>query len=78
MTMDELADRLNVFQLEDVVWHWHMDEYDYSFTTDIELYTGYPVKDNTTNKVVFVVGKDGVTDLTKEDIKVARQYGLKV
>ena len=74
--MDELADKLSAARLKDVVWHWHVDEYDYSFTTDIQLCTGYPVRDNDSNRIVFAVGENGVTDLTEEDIKIAKEYGL--
>ena len=65
-------------KIADITWHWHVDEYDYSFTTDIKLATGYPVKDNGSGKIVLVVGEDGVTDMTEKDKKLAIQHGFEV
>lgn len=76
--MDRITHELERTRLHDITWHWHVDEYDYSFTTDIKLATGYPVKDNGSDKVVLVVGENGVTDLTEEDKIVAKRYGFEL
>ena len=76
--MDELTRDMKNIKVTEITCHWHVDEYDYSFTTDIKLATGYPVKDNGSDKIVLVVGEDGVTDMTGDDIQLAIQHGFEV
>ncbi len=76
--MDKLTHDMENINITEVTWHWHVDEYDYSFTTDIKLATGYPVKDNGSGQIVLVVGEDGITDLTENDKILAIQHGFEV
>ncbi len=61
-----------------LVWVVHPDSDDLSYTTGAKLATGYPVRDNATQKVVSVVTDDATVPLTVDDAKIALTYGLEV
>jgi ankyrin repeat protein len=62
-----------------ITWVTHPEYEYYSYTTDVQLANGYPVKLNNTGKIVMVATRDDDTvPLTVKDAKVARSYGLDV
>jgi hypothetical protein len=63
---------------DNIVWIVHPDSEDLSYTTSVKLATGYPVRDNTTNKVTSVATDDATVPLTVPDAKLALSYGLQV
>ena len=63
---------------ENLVWMFHPNSNEYSYTTSIKLATGYPVRNNMTHKVVMVIGDDATNPLTVKDAKVATAMGLDV
>jgi hypothetical protein len=61
-----------------ITWITHPDDDSYSYSTNIKLANGYPVKLNETGKIVMVATDDDAVPLTVKDAKVARSYGLDV
>lgn len=63
---------------DNLVWIAHPDDSAYSYTLDVKLATGYPVKNNATNKVEMVATDEKSLPLTIKDARVAASYGLDV
>ena len=63
---------------ENLVWMYHPQSNEYSYTTSMKLVTGYPVRNNMTHKVVMVIGDDSTGPLTVKDAKAATAMGLEV
>lgn len=63
---------------ERIMWVYHPSDNEYSYTTDVQLVTGYPVKQNISSKVVGVVDDTSCKGLTMEDARVAISMGLDV
>ena len=63
---------------ENLVWMYHPQSNEYSYTTSMKLATGYPVRNNMTHKVVMVIGDESTGPLTVKDAKVATAMGLDV
>ena len=63
---------------ENLVWMYHPQSNEYSYTTSMKLATGYPVRNNMTHKVVMVIGDESTGPLTVKDAKVATAMGLEV
>lgn len=61
-----------------ILWVTHPEDENYSYSTNVKLANGFPVKDNTTGKVVMVVTDEESIPLTVKDAKVAMSYGLEV
>lgn len=59
-------------------WHLHPDSDEYAYTTDLVLYTGYPLKHVKSGKVVATVNDDSVRELTVGDVAAARKHCLSV
>jgi hypothetical protein len=60
------------------VWLVHPNERKYSYTKDIPLARGYPLRDNSTGKIVGVITDDDCEALDSVDIKVVLSHGLEV
>ena len=63
---------------EKVLWIAHPSSDEYSYSTSVKLATGYPVKNNATNKVVMVATDESTGPLTLKDARVAVSLGLEV
>lgn len=63
---------------DNITWVVHPDSEDLSYTTSVKLATGYPVRDNTTQKITSVATDDATVPLTVQDAKLALSYGLEV
>ena len=61
-----------------IVWVVHPDDENYSYSTNFKLANGFPLKDNSTGKVVMVVTDEETVPLTVKDAKVAQSFGLDV
>lgn len=61
-----------------ILWITHPEDDNYSYTTDLKLATGYPVKNKITNKLEMVATDDKSMPLTIDDVKIARSYNLDV
>lgn len=61
-----------------VLWIHHPNSSEYSYTTSIKLATGYPVRNNMTHKVCYVVTEEDTVPLTVKDARVAMSMGLEV
>ena len=61
-----------------ILWVTHPDDENYSYSTNVKLANGFPLKDNSTGKVVMVVTDEESIPLTIKDAKVALSYGLEV
>jgi len=59
-------------------WLKHPDSDNLSYTTSVKLATGYPVRDNASQKIVSVVTEDATVPLTVNDARIALSYGLDV
>jgi hypothetical protein len=62
----------------EITWITHPDDDSYSYSTNVKLANGYPVKSNETGKIVMVATDDEAVSLTVKDAKIARSYGLDV
>lgn len=63
---------------DNVVWVVHPESDEYSYTTSVKLATGYPVKNNITQKVVLVATDESTAALTVKDAKIALSLGLDI
>ena len=63
---------------ENLVWMFHPNTKEYSYTTSVKLANGYPVRNNMTHKVEMVIGEDSTNPLTIQDAKIAQSMGLDV
>ncbi len=63
---------------DNITWISHPESDDLSYTSDVKLSNGYPVRDNTSGKVTSVVTDDATVPLTVQDAKIALSYGLDV
>ena len=63
---------------DNVLWIAHPDNDEFSYSTGVRLSTGYPVKNNATNKIVMVATDESSGPLTLKDAKVAVSLGLDV
>ena len=61
-----------------IVWLEHPEDNNYSYSTNFKLANGYPLKDNSTGKVVRVVTDEETVALTVKDAKIAISQGLEV
>jgi hypothetical protein len=61
-----------------MLWVTHPEDDNYSYSTTVKLANGFPLKDNSTGKIVRVVTDDNAVALTVQDAKVAISYGLEV
>jgi len=61
-----------------IVWITHPDDDDFSYSTNIKLANGYPIKNNDTGKIVMVATDNEAVPLTVKDAKIAHSYGLDV
>ena len=61
-----------------ILWVTHPEDDNYSYSTNVKLANGFPVKDNLTGKVVMVVTDEASIPLTVKDARVALSYGLEV
>ncbi len=57
-------------------WCPHPEDKGYVYTTDIELGTGYPLKNVMSGRVVATIDNDGVYELSTQDLAAARKYCL--
>lgn len=62
---------------KDALWIVHPSDDSYSYTTSIQLSTGYPIKSNETGLIVGVIDDNSTHLLTTDDFKVAVSLGLK-
>ena len=60
------------------VWVVHPESDEFSYTTSMKLATGYPVRNNLSQKVVSVVNDEATAPLTVKDAKIALSLGLDV
>ena len=63
---------------DNMVWVTHPESEDMSYTTNVKLVNGYPVRNNATQKIVSVVTNDATVPLTVGDATVALSMGLEV
>lgn len=63
---------------DNVVWIAHPDDNNYSYTLNIKLATGYPVRNNETNKIEYVATDETNAPLTIQDARLAASFGLDV
>ena len=63
---------------EQYVWIAHPNDEQYMYTTSVQLVTGYPVKEVSTNKVIGIINNETCTALTQDDARVAVSLGLQV
>ena len=63
---------------QDLVWIKHPEDDKYSYTQSLKLSTGFPVRENSTHKVVMIVNDTESVPLTLADAKIAMTYGLDV
>ena len=70
MNMSNLAGR--------VLWVHHPESNEFSYTTSVKLVSGYPLKNNLTQKVCAVVNEDSIGALTVSDAKLAMSLGLEI
>ena len=63
---------------DNIIWVSHPDSDEYSYTTTVKLARGYPVKKNSTQKVVMVVNDDKTEMLSLSDAKIAMSLGLDI
>lgn len=61
-----------------ISWIFHPSTEEFSYTPDITLTNGFPLRDNSTQKVIGTINKDGVGYLTMEDMKTAFLHELMV
>lgn len=61
-----------------ILWVTHPEDDNYSYSTNVKLANGFPVKDNLTGKIVMVATDEESIPLTIKDAKVAQSYGLDV
>lgn len=59
-------------------WIHHPETEDYSYTTDVMLKNGHPLRNNHTSKIEKVINEEGALALTVTDAKIALSYGLDV
>ncbi len=59
-------------------WVKHPESSEYSYTRDMKLATGYPMRRNDTKKIVSVINDESTTPLTVKDAKIAVSLGLDV
>jgi hypothetical protein len=60
------------------LWMYHPKTERFSYTTDVMLSTGYPLRDNQTSKITCIIDDNGTKPLTIQDAKIATSYGLDV
>jgi hypothetical protein len=63
---------------KNVLWMHHPETDEYSYTTDIMLKNGHPLRNNNTSKIEQVIDDGGVKPLTIADARIAVSYGLDV
>ena len=63
---------------ENLVWMFHPNTKEYSYTTSVRLANGYPVRNNMTHKVEMVISEDSTSALKIQDAKIAQSMGLDV
>lgn len=63
---------------DNILWLAHPDNEEYAYSTSVKLATGYPVKNNATNKIVMVATDESSGPLTIKDARIAVSLGLDV
>jgi hypothetical protein len=76
--MTAASKKINSLLVDKIVWAKHPEDENYSYSTNVKLANGYPLKDNSTGKVVRVVTDDAAVPLTIKDAKFAQSFGLEV
>lgn len=61
-----------------LVWIEHPGSSEFSYTAGLRLATGFPVRNNATNKIVMVATEDSTEKLTVKDAQIAMSYGLAI
>jgi hypothetical protein len=61
-----------------ITWVVHPEDSSFSYTPDVRLPSGYPVRENATQKVVMVATEDSTVPLTVKDARMAMSYGLQI
>ncbi len=61
-----------------LVWLEHPESSEFSYTAGLRLATGFPVRNNLTNKIVMVATEDSTEKLTVKDAQIAMSYGLAI
>lgn len=61
---------------QNVLWLVHPESSEYSYTLNLKLKNGHPVRNNMTKKICYVVNEHETRMLSDEDVKVARSLGM--
>ena len=61
---------------EKCTWVYHPNNNEYSYTTGIRLESGYPVRENATRKICYVINDTETRDLSNNDVRMAKSFGL--
>ena len=59
-------------------WMHHPDDNNYSYTTNVRLSNGWPVRNNATGKIEYVVTDETTMPITLNDAKLAMGFGFEI